>query len=266
MGPMLDLNQLGKPHNKTFSTKQEEVDVSFDDAAKWLGIIMQIKEFRKFIWSNKTVISEQSMLNADCYDNDRRKTIKWKIKKYLRINDEQVDIEDYYITTRGGLIAWVKLDPRLVAEVHRRSAGAAIKDFRSLTFIPKIARERKAAVDELLLEYKKTNPDFRYIIRNSNSDITVLIKRISEDFFLPHRKISLDVLGALPSLKTQIRGEDSDEAASPAPDGADTSDEFQAQKGKKKRPNFMPKELIFRNIDAILNGFETEAQPKKKKS
>merc|ERR1712081_117621 len=138
---------------------------------------MSMKEFKKFIWSNKTIISEHSMINAHCYDNDRRKTIKWKIEKYLRINDEQIDILDYYITTKGGTIAWVKLDPRIIAEIHHRS----------LTFIPKIARERKQAVDELLLEYKKTNSDFRYIVRNANTDINVLIKRTSEGYNLPYR-------------------------------------------------------------------------------
>merc|ERR1712112_233978 len=96
------------------------------------------------------------------------------------------------------------------------------KDFRSLTFIPKIARERKQAVDELLLEYKKTNADFRYIVRNTNADINVLIKRTSEGYSLTYRSLSLEVLGALPRLKTQIRSESDEsgdeETHSPGPE------------------------------------------------
>merc|ERR1712081_57364 len=223
---------------------------------------MGMHEFKKFIWSNKNIISEHSMINAHCYDKDRRKTIKWKIEKYLRINDKQIDILDYYITTKGGTIAWVKLDPRIISEIHRRSARAAIKDFRSLTFIPKIVRERKQAVDELLLEYKKTNSDFWYIVRNTNTDINVLIKRTSEGYSLPYRSLSLEVLGALPRLKTQIRSE-SDESGDEEPESPGP-EEFRAQKGKKKRDNFKPKELIFRNITSILNGFEAEGQASRK--
>merc|ERR1711954_416500 len=115
---MLNLEAPGKPNIKSFKTKEAEVMESFADAAWWLGVVMQMKEFRKFIWNNKTVISKQSMINADCFDNDRRKTIKWKIEKYLHINDEQIEILEYYITTRGGTIAWVKLDPRIISEIH----------------------------------------------------------------------------------------------------------------------------------------------------
>ena len=57
----------------------------------------------------------------------------------------------------GGYIAWIKTDPRLVSEMHRRAAKAALREFKTCTYIPKIARERKAGVDRLLLDYKKEN-------------------------------------------------------------------------------------------------------------
>ena len=58
-----------------------------------------------------------------------------KIEHFLRINKVQLVIKDYYFTTNNGLIAWVKLDPARVSEIHRRAAKAGLKEFRSVTYI-----------------------------------------------------------------------------------------------------------------------------------
>merc|ERR1711954_540214 len=92
-----------------------------------------------------------------------------------------------------------------VSEIHRRAAKSRLKDFRTTTFIPKFAQDRKAKFDGLLMSYKKDNQDFRYIVRNGKKDIRVLIKRISEGERCPYRELSLDVLGRLSPLKTEIR-------------------------------------------------------------
>merc|ERR1712081_148225 len=99
----------------------------------------------------------------------------------------------------------VKTDYRLVHEIHKHAAKSGIKDFRMMTFIPKIAWDRKAKVDGLLMGYKKENQDFRYIVRNGDKDICVLIKRISKGERCPYRELSLEVLGRLSRLKTQVR-------------------------------------------------------------
>ena len=62
------------------------------------------------------------------------------------------------------------------------------------TFIPKIARDRKVCIDRLLMEFKKDNEDFRYIIRNGNKDILVLVKRTSEFNNCPYRPIPIKKL------------------------------------------------------------------------
>merc|ERR1712081_4961 len=211
--------------------------------------------FRKHIWSHKTVISETSMLFAEMYDNDRRRAIKDKVEKFARINGDQLDIEQYYITTKGGVIAWVKTDHRLVSEIHKRAARSGIKNFRTTTFIPKVARDRKAKFDSLLMGYKKDNQDFRYIVRNGEKDICVLIKRISKGERCPYRELSLDVLGRLSPLKMQIR-----EAPNEKPDkeNQENLDGYTTQGSAKKDDNYVPKERIYENITAILNGFSLQ--------
>merc|ERR1711954_196401 len=157
----------------------------------------------------------------------------------------------YYFTTKGGIIAWIRTDPRLVAEIHKRAAKSALADFRTCTFVPKLARDRKAKIDNLLMGYKKENKDFRYLVRNGQKDMKVLIKRISEEGRCPHRELSLDVLGRLSPLKTQIR-----EKPREKPDSEeDRPDGFTTQGSSKKDENYVPKERIYQNVTAILDGF-----------
>ena len=64
-------------------------------------------------------------------------------------------IEEYYVTSKGGYIAWVKTDHRHVTVIHKRVAKSALKDFRTTLYVPKAARDPKSAIDCLLLRYKK---------------------------------------------------------------------------------------------------------------
>ena len=201
---MIDLESLAKPKGTTFKSREDELDSAFEEAAWWIGVVMSIEDFWKFIWSGeREEESEITMINADKYDKNRRKAIKFKVEKNLYINRQQIDILEYYITSKGGYIAWVKMDPRMVAEIHRRAAKAAIKEFRTATYVPKLARDRKTSIDKLLMGYKTINPDFRYTVRNGERDLKVLIKRTSKENFLPYRNISLEVLGRLSPLQTQ---------------------------------------------------------------
>ena len=63
------------------------------------------------------------------------------------------------------------------------------------TFIPKIARDRKVCIDRLLMEFKKDNEDFCYIIRNGNKDILVLVKITSEFNTVPTDPFPSKTLG-----------------------------------------------------------------------
>merc|ERR1711954_452762 len=256
--PLIDLDNNGANKGQSFNSQSDEINFSFEDASRWIGFIMDIKDFRKFIWDKKE--SDQSILFADKFDPDRRKTIKFNVEKHLAVNKQQIDIIEYYITTKGGLIAWCKLDPRMVTELHKRSAKAKLKDFKTATYIPKIARDRKTAVDKILLDYKKQNSDFRYIIRNGQSDIRVLIKRFSEDSYLPFRELSINVLGSISPVKTLTKeSEETDVEESPVTEEADN---FTSPGRNHRRPNYIPKEEIFLNITAILDGFETQDRVK----
>merc|ERR1711954_576212 len=72
--PMLDLDNLGSPKPaKVHASREEELTEDFQEAGKWVGIIMSINDFRKFVWSNKEDLSENTVIYAVKYDKNRRK-------------------------------------------------------------------------------------------------------------------------------------------------------------------------------------------------
>merc|ERR1712081_103475 len=160
---------------------------------------------------------------------------------------------------KGGLICWVKMDPKMIIEVHKRAAKAASNSFRTATFVPPLARSRKTALDKLLMSYKKEDSNFRYIVRNGSNDLRVFIKRLTEYQFVPYREIEIASLGAISPLKPVTKNENENE-------NQDNIDENEAEDGfeqspRKIRPNYIPKEDIFHNIKSLLDGFN----PKEKK-
>merc|ERR1711954_160321 len=203
----------------------------------------------------KGVINDTSVIYADIYDKNRQKAIKDKVEKKIRINGDQLIIEDYYVTSKGGYIAWVKTDPRLVQEIHKRAQKSALKDFRTTIFVPKAARDRKSSIDRLLVAYKKENSDFRYLVRNGEQDLKVLIKRVSEGERLPYCNLSLKVLGRISPLKTICKAppEEVEEAVE------ETDEGFIKTGSGEKKDRYVPKETIYRNITAILDGFAAES-------
>merc|ERR1711954_344056 len=254
--PLLDLDNLKKVF-KTYDSAEQELDEEFVEAGRWVGIIMSIDDFRKFIWSHKGVINDTSVIYADIYDKNRQKAIKDKVEKKIRINGDQLIIEDYYMTSKGGYIAWVKTDPRLVQEIHRRAQKSALKDFRTTIFVPKAARDRKSSIDRLLVGYKKINNDFRYLVRNGQRDLQVLIKRVSEGERVPYRELSLNVLGQISPLKTTCKQEKESEIDEET-ETEETEEGFTKTGSGRKKNKYVPKEDIYKNLTSILNGFELQ--------
>ena len=177
-----------------------------------------------------------------------------KCQKFLYLNKQQIEINQYYFTTKGGLVAWVKLDPLVVKEVHRRAIKASSKIFRTAHFIPAIARDSKTSTDKISMDYKKENNDFKYIIRNSSNDIQILVKRVSVLNHTPYHEIPIESLCALTPLKTVSKPEKPDVETVEEEDGYEKI-------SKDIRENYMSKDEIFHRITSFLNGFTPEERP-----
>merc|ERR1711954_268233 len=106
--PLIDLDALPNIKGKVYKNRNEKLDGEFGEAAWWVGIVMTLEDFAKFIWSDKRPDeSETTILIAHKYDKNRQKAIKFKVEKHLYINKQQIEILDYYLTTKNGYIAWV---------------------------------------------------------------------------------------------------------------------------------------------------------------
>merc|ERR1711954_279206 len=112
----------------------------------------------------------------------------------------------------------------------------------------------------ILMAYKKENRDFRYLVRNGQKDLKILIKRLSEEGRVPYRELSLEVLGCLSPLKTQIR----DVPKEKPEDVEEMSYGFTRQGSPRKEDNYIPKDRIFQNITSVLNGFALQQNLQKK--
>ena len=228
------------------------MDYAFKEANKWIGIKMKINDIRKFAYCDDKKVDDNTLLFAHRFDDTRQEAVKAKIEIFMWIHTQQIDIEEYYFTNKGGPIAWVKMDPRLVKEIHRRAQIGSSKDFQTSIFIPKIARARKACVDRLLLDFKKVNPDFRYIVKNGDQDINVLIKRYSERTHCPYGAINLEMLGAISPIKPFTRKNSPEE-----PEDGHMDDEGFICVKSLQRMNFIEKNQIFQNLKDFLDGFES---------
>ena len=75
---------------------------------------MSIEDIKKHLWCKAKKESDYSIINADRFDRYRRHAISDKIQKNLAINARQIQIMAYYFTTKGGLICWVKMEPKMI--------------------------------------------------------------------------------------------------------------------------------------------------------
>merc|ERR1711954_627839 len=206
--------------------------------------------------SHKTKESDITTLNAHCYNANRLEAITAKLEQSAWINKRQIQIQEYYFTTAGGLIAWVKLGKVLIDLIHSRAIAASSRNFRTITFTPKMARNRRTSLDKILLEYKKQDSDFRFIIRNGTDDLNVLVKRISEHQHVPYRKYDLGNLGAIPPLKPETPASEDEKLGEAS--GSASPDEFISPKSGRK--DFLAKDQIFSRLKGFLDGFKPQEE------
>ena len=88
-----------------------------------------------------------------------------------------------------------------VDRLPAKLSSAVCHSQHKTTIVPKLTRYCKANLDKFLLEYKTSNNDICYIIRNAENNLKILIKRFSKNNHVPHREINLEDLGKSSTLK-----------------------------------------------------------------
>ena len=159
---------------------------------------------------------------------------KISARSFFYINQRQIEILAYYFTTKGGSMAWVKMDPRMIVEIHKRAAKASTDDFRTATFVPPLAWDRKTALDKILMSFKKEIKDFCYIIHNGKDDLKVSIKRLSDYQNVPYRPINISSLRAISPLKPKTVDKNTENEE----ENLEDEEGFKKTSSKYRRPIF----------------------------
>ena len=107
-----------------------------------------------------------------------------------------------------------------------------------------------------MLDYKKIHKDIRYIVRNGQSDLRVLVKRISEGHNMPYRELNIHCLGDISPLKPRcpVVEEEVENVISQVDE-----DGFQKTKISKQslwRQKISERQEIFKYVTDFLDGFD----------
>ena len=105
-----------------------------------------------------------------------------------------------------------------------------------------------------MMDYKKIHKDIRYIVRNGQTDLKVLVKRISEGSRLPYREIDIKELGDISPLKPKCPIDDINEVEEDEVDEQGFS-KVKVSKSSLWKQKVSERQQIFRNITSFLDGF-----------
>ena len=213
----------------------------------------------KHNYTDSKLIRDQA-LNGPC-----KNAFVEKIENNTSLHMEDIEIHQYFMSSNNGLIAWIQLDAPIVERIMRETSRIPAKIFKTVPFIPEIARGCKKAIDAVLLQYKRTIDDsLCYLIKNDVDDVKVLLKRYSEYDYLPYREIELKHLGKLPGFSTITKD---DRVNQDLVNQVENPEDFRIQRKRKQRnsPKKLSQSQININITRFLDGLSLKIRKKKQK-
>ena len=126
-----------------------------------------------------------------------------------------------------------------------------------------IARGRKKGIDQILIQYKKSvNDNLRYVVKNDEDDVKVLIRAYDEYDHVPYRELNLDILGKIPDFECITKSDNIPEAVMTSIEDPERFQITREERKRKKRqsPKKASKETIFARITRFLAGFEVDVE------
>ena len=246
-------------HKNRFANKLHERQVGFKHALEWVEIFMTKLEILAWIGDPaKNLWHDRKILRDPALDNNRLNAFVDKIETNTSLNMHDIEIHQYFLTTNNGIIAWLHLDEPTVTAILRQTSRLPANVFKAVPFIPELARKRKKAVDAILLHYKRNfDENLRYIVKNDEDDIKVMLKRFSEFDHLPYRQIDLNVFGKLPDFDTVTKDNETNEDMARNLDGFEVTRQERKRK-KRSSPKKVSQETINQRITRFLDGFDVD--------
>lgn len=122
------------------------------------------------------------------------------------INSEDVIIKKSFVTTKGGVICWVKVQKHIADKVFRMAPRPNSNDCQVVTFVHALARKRKKNIEKIFLEYKReVDKDIRFLMKNGTLDLQIFLKKHSVYGHVPYREFNLGLLGEIHDLETKTQ-------------------------------------------------------------
>ena len=142
---------------------------------EWVGLFMEPEELLAWIGDpEKSNFTDNKLIKDQALDGPMRNAFAQKMKSFISLHLHDIEIHKYFMSNNNGLIAWLHLEAPVVERIQKETSRIPARQFKCVPFIPEIARTRKKAIDNVLLNYKrKTDDSLRYIIRNGDDDLKV---------------------------------------------------------------------------------------------
>ena len=249
---------IPKKRSKFLNSSQEKKE-AFRHALEWLGLFVKREEILAWIGDPAKInFTDSKLIRCQTLDGPRRNCFAEKIENFTSLHLEDIEIHEYFVSSNNGMIAWLHMNANVVDRIMRETSKVPAKEFKVIPYVPDIARDRKKAIDSLLLGYKSSvDKSLRYIIKNDDLDLKVLLKRQSDYDFIPYREINLRALGKLPALKTITQD---DKRIEDLVTRVDNAEDFRPQRKRKQRnsPKKLPLSKIYDNLTSFLNGYEVD--------
>ena len=242
---------MSSPSKVVYHTREEEAVAKFELAQNWVGLKVKDGVIAQFIWPWLGSQTENEMLHDSKNITAREECIKYLIEFHCRINSEDINIYEHYITSTTGVIMWFRTDKHIAQAIYKAAPKMRTDECQIQLYIPDVARDRKRHIDRLFMEYKtQRDKNFRYLVKNTSSDIEILVKSVDPNRGGPYRKIDLALLGEIPDLKLKIDKKETAHEIDPNKFTKVTS------RRKKKLGKKTSQNRIFNRLDRFLERLE----------
>ena len=155
---------------------------------------------KKYVCSWIGPQSDNDIMFGQINAKARKSSIKNTIELYCQIHSDNIEIFEHYVTTAGGIIIWFRTQSHIASAIYRAAPRIHSQFVQIRTYILEMAPERKKYLDKLLMTFKdEKEKNLWYIFKNREVDLEALLKNAASN--APYRRINIEALGAVPSLK-----------------------------------------------------------------
>ena len=143
---------------------------------------IEVSDIRRFSELKKDTDAEY--LTEFKHINSRCLAAQEYLTNQLRFHEEEIQIKHIKMSNSiESKIMWIDICENNVRKIFNRAASLRNPSISLINYIPQQLWKRKKDLDRSLVEYKKDNKDFRYIVKAGKDDLLLLTKIINKTYW-----------------------------------------------------------------------------------